>query len=270
MNGNHPGNILQRILATKAQEIAAGKALRPQREMLAAAADLPAQRGFADRIRRFTTSGSAVIAEIKKASPSAGVIRADFRPDLIAKSYAANGAACLSVLTDKTYFQGSGEYLQQARGVCDLPVLRKDFLIDPWQIYESRLLGADCILLIVAALNPDRLQELAGLARQIGLDVLVEVHDEAELESALASGAMLIGVNNRDLRTFVTDLAVSERLRPFISEPRIMVAESGIRTQQDVQRLQRADVRTFLVGEAFMRAEDPGSALKSLFTAESV
>lgn len=261
-------DILNRILATKAREVAAGKALRPQRDMLAAMRDAPATRGFADRIRRFAGSGPAVIAEIKKASPSAGVIRADFQPEQIARSYAAAGAACLSVLTDKSYFLGAGDYLRQARGACDLPVLRKDFVIDPWQVYESRLLGADCILLIAAALDSGRLLELDGLARESGLDVLVEVHDEAELESALGTGAALIGVNNRDLRTFSTDLGTSERLRPLIPQPRIMVAESGIRTRQDVQRLQQADIHAFLVGEAFMRAGDPGQALQSLFASE--
>ncbi len=237
-------------------------------ELRAAVADLPAPRGFARAIRTSIANGPAVIAEIKKASPSAGVIRADFQPDLIAQSYAAAGAACLSVLTDGPYFQGANEYLQQARQACALPVLRKDFLIDPWQVYESRLLGADCILLIVAALDGERLQELDGLAREIGLDVLVEVHDESELEYALAGSAPLIGVNNRNLKTFRTDLAVSERLRPLIPPARIMVAESGIHTRQDVQRLLQADIHAFLVGEAFMRAEEPGRALKSLFMAE--
>jgi len=262
--------ILQQILATKAQQVAAGKARTSLQDMRAAAADMPAPRGFARQIRARAAKGPAVIAEIKKASPSAGVIRADFQPDRIAESYAAGGAACLSVLTDGPYFQGVNEYLQQAREACDLPVLRKDFLIDPWQIHESRVLGADCILLIVAALEPQRLQELDGLARETGMDVLVEVHDEAELEGALAGSATLIGVNNRDLRTFDTDLATSERLRPLIPPQRIMVAESGIRTQQDVQRLLRADIRAFLVGEAFMRAADPGSALQSLFGPQPV
>ena len=262
-------DILNRILATKAQEVAAGKARIPQKEMLAAAADMPPQRGFEQRIRAFAARGSAVIAEIKKASPSAGVIRADFHPDRIAKSYAQAGAACLSVLTDQPWFQGANEYLQLARQACDLPLLRKDFLVDPWQVYESRALGADCILLIVAGLQSGQLQELEGLAREIGLDVLIEVHDEAELEIALTTGASLIGVNNRDLRTFRTDLGVSERLRPLIPRPRIMVAESGIHQRQDVQRLLRAGISAFLVGEAFMRCEDPGSALESLFCEEN-
>jgi len=259
-------NILQRILDTKAEEVAAGKARMPMQEIAAAANDLPATRGFAEHIRSTLATGPAVIAEIKKASPSAGVIRADFRPGRIAESYAAGGAACLSVLTDGPYFQGAAEYLQQARQACALPVLRKDFLVDPWQVYESRLMGADCILLIVAALDTGRLLELDALAHDIGLDVLVEVHDEAELEHALASRAAMIGVNNRDLRTFRTDLGTSERLRGLIHDPRVMVAESGIRSRQDVRRLQQADIHAFLVGEAFMRAEDPGRALRALFT----
>lgn len=258
-------DILHRILATKAQEVTAGKARTPPQEMLAAIAHLPAPRGFTRRVRALAASGPVVIAEIKKASPSAGIIRADFQVHRIAQSYAAGGAACLSVVTDKAYFHGANEYLQQARQACDLPLLRKDFLIDPWQVYESRVLGADCILLIVAALESDRLQELDGLAREIGLDVLVEVHDQAELEQALQTSATLIGVNNRDLRTFGTDLGVSERLRALIPPPCIMVAESGIHTRQDVQRLWQADIHAFLVGEAFMRAADPGSALQSLF-----
>jgi indole-3-glycerol phosphate synthase len=263
-------DILQRILATKAQEVTAGKARMPQQEVRAATADLPAPRGFTRRMRMLAASGSAVIAEIKKASPSAGIIRADFQVPRIAQSYAAGGAACLSIVTDKAYFHGANEYLQEARQACDLPLLRKDFLIDPWQVYESRVLGADCILLIVAALDSARLQELDGLAHETGLDVLVEVHDEAELEQALKTGATLIGVNNRDLRTFRTDLGVSERLRALIPQPRIMVAESGIHKRQDVQRLQQADIHAFLVGEAFMRAEDPGSALQLLFNPDKV
>jgi len=258
-------DILNRILATKAEEIAAGKQQVPLDEMAAKAQTGPEPRGFGQRIEQSQETGLAVIAEVKKASPSAGVIREDFRPAQIAQSYQAGGATCLSVLTDSVYFQGSAEYLQQARSACDLPVLRKDFIIDPWQVYEARAMGADCILLIVAALQPDQLTELNGLARLLGLDVLVEVHDETEMEQALASGARLIGVNNRNLRTFETDLAVSERLRTAIKPPRIMVTESGIRTREDVERMVRSDIRTFLVGEAFMRASDPGAALLELF-----
>jgi indole-3-glycerol phosphate synthase len=213
----------------------------------------------------FAAQGAAVIAEVKKASPSAGVIRADFHPDAIARSYQAGGAACLSVLTDTPWFQGAKEYLQQARNACDLPVLRKDFIIDPWQVHESRVMGADCILLIVAALGLEQLLELDGLAREIGLDVLVEVHDEQELESALATGAALVGVNNRNLRTFQTDLEVSRRLRVNIPDSRIMVTESGINSREDVQSMLAANVRAFLVGEACMRAEHPGQALEAMF-----
>lgn len=259
-------DILARILATKAEEVAAGKRALPIGEIAARTRELPPTRGFARRIGDVSGRGPAVIAEIKKASPSAGVIRADFRPDRIARSYEAGGAACLSVLTDAVYFQGANEYLALARNACGLPVLRKDFLTDPWQVYESRLLGADCVLLIVSALSSERLMELDALARELGLDVLVEVHDETELELALMTKAALIGVNNRNLRTFQTDLGVTERLRPFIRFPRIVVAESGIHHRADVERLLRCGVRAYLVGEAFMRADDPGQALQSLFT----
>jgi indole-3-glycerol phosphate synthase len=229
------------------------------------AADQPPARGFAQRVERLAKSGSAVIAEIKKASPSAGVIRENFRPADIAVSYQQAGAACLSVLTDRQYFQGCEEYLVEARRACSIPVLRKDFTVHPWQIYESRAIGADCILLIAAALQRDQLQELDGLAREIGLDVLVEVHDESELENALATRATLVGINNRDLHTFTTDLSTSERLRPMVPEQRILVTESGIHTSEDVKLMKRSNINAFLVGEAFMRSEDPGAALKELF-----
>jgi indole-3-glycerol phosphate synthase len=259
-------SILERILETKAGEVAARSRRRDLAAVSAMAADQPPARGFTRRIRTRIRSGPAVIAEIKKASPSAGVIRTDFDPAAIAASYAQAGAACLSVLTDERYFQGSDAFLKLARAACDLPVLRKDFLVDPWQIHESRLLGADCILLIVAALTTDRLQELDGLAREVGLDVLVEVHDEAELERALTTRADLLGVNNRDLHQFTTDLATSERLRPLIPEERIMVTESGIHEVADVERLGRCGIHAFLVGEAFMRAPDPGIELRRLFS----
>ena len=258
-------DILQKILATKAAEVAAGRHVCALPELVAQAADMPPPRGFTRRIHAIVAQGAAVIAEVKKASPSAGVIRADFHPDAIARSYQAGGAACLSVLTDTPWFQGAKEYLQQARNACDLPVLRKDFIIDPWQVHESRVMGADCILLIVAALGFDQLLELDGLAREIGLDVLVEVHDEQELESALATGAALVGVNNRNLRTFSTDLETSRRLRGSIPDSRIMVTESGINRREDVQSMLAANVRAFLVGEACMRAEHPGKALEDLF-----
>ena len=262
-------SILERILAHKAGEVAERRARRNLATVAAMAADQPPARGFADRIRSRVRTGPAVIAEIKRASPSAGVIREDFDPAAIAASYAQGGAACLSVLTDERWFQGSDRYLAQARTACDLPVLRKDFVVDPWQVHESRLLGADCILLIVAALPRERLLELDGLAREIGLDVLVEVHDEAELESALRTRAGLVGVNNRDLHRFTTDLATSERLRPLIPEERTMVTESGIHTVADVKRLRRRGIDAFLVGEAFMRAPDPGAELQRLFFAEA-
>jgi indole-3-glycerol phosphate synthase len=263
-------SILEQILATKAGEVETRRRKCDLATMAAMAADAPPARGFSARLRAVARGGPAVIAEVKRASPSAGVIRADFEPAEIAASYARAGAACLSVLTDESYFQGSDGYLQEARAACDLPVLRKDFVIDPWQVHESRLLGADCILLIVAALPPDLLQELDGLAREVGLDVLVEVHDEAELESALMTGAELVGVNNRDLHRFTTDLATSERLRPMIPEERTMVTESGIHETSDVERLRRCGIDAFLVGEAFMRAADPGAELRRLFFPEAV
>jgi len=258
-------DILKKIIATKTAEVAAGKASTGTAEIAVMAADMPPVRGFAHRIRTLISAGPAVISEIKKASPSAGIIRENFHPDQIAVSYESAGAACLSVLTDAEYFKGANEYLQQARSACSLPALRKDFLLDPWQVYESRVLGADCILLIVAALERAQLLDLDGLAREIGLDVLVEVHNEAELDDALATGASLIGVNNRDLHTFTTDLAVSERLRPMIPQDRTMVTESGIHSREDVARLGQCGIHAFLVGEAFMRREDPGGALRSLF-----
>ncbi len=258
-------DILQRVLDTKRKEIAAGLAQRSNAELRSRAGDMPAPRGFTQSVIKKALSGPAVIAEVKKASPSAGVIRADFDPAAIARSYEVAGATCLSVLTDRDYFQGSAEYLQQARAACSLPVIRKDFIIDPFQVLEARVMGADCILLIVAALGLAQLQELDSLARELKLDVLVEVHDEAELELALQTQAQLIGVNNRNLKTFVTDIAVSERIRPLIPADRLMVSESGIHQREDVKRLQENDIRAFLVGEAFMRAEDPGAALNILF-----
>jgi indole-3-glycerol phosphate synthase len=261
-------SILKRIIATKTQEVADRSRERNRATLAAIAADQPPARGFADRVSRLAAGGTAVIAEIKKASPSAGIIRADFKPAEIAASYQQAGAACLSVLTDRHYFQGCEDYLVEARQACSLPVLRKDFLVHPWQIYESRAIGADCILLIAAVLQRDQLQEFDGLAMDLGLDVLVEVHDERELEDALATQATLVGVNNRDLHTFTTDLSTSERLQPMIPEQRTMVTESGIHTLEDVGRMKRSNINAFLVGEAFMRSEDPGQALRELFFAE--
>ena len=258
-------SILQRILERKSEQVAAGKSVTSTAELTARAKECSAPRGFERGLRRALLHGPAIIAEIKKASPSAGVIREDFQPDLIARSYAGAGAACLSVLTDKDYFQGDDQYLEQARNACALPVLRKDFMIDPWQILESRVLGADCILLIVAALEQAVLQDLLDLAKDTGMDALVEVHDEAEMERALLLDHDLIGVNNRNLNTFETSLATSERLRQMLSGDQLLVTESGIRTSQDVRRMQACGINAFLVGEAFMREADPGLALQRIF-----
>jgi len=263
-----PPSILAKILATKASEVAERSRRRDLKSIAALAAEQPPTRGFERHLQARAMTGPAVIAEIKKASPSAGLIREDFRPAAIAARYEWGGAACLSVLTDEDYFRGSDRYLAEARAACSLPVLRKDFTIDPWQVYESRALGADCILLIVAALETTRLQELHGLAREIGLDVLVEVHDEAEMEAALGTGAGLVGVNNRDLQPFTTDLAPSERLPPMLPAGRTLVTESGIHTVDDVRRMQAAGIHAFLVGEAFMRREHPGAGLRELFFSE--
>jgi indole-3-glycerol phosphate synthase len=262
-------DILQRILARKAEEIAERSAALPLAEFAARIGDLPPTRGFAAAIEDKLAAGlPAVIAEEKKASPSKGVIRADFDPAAIARSYEAGGAACLSVLTDRDFFQGSEAYLEQARAACALPVLRKDFVIDPYQVYEARAIGADCILLIVAALDDAALLELSLLAAELDLDVLCEVHDGDELERALALPVPLIGVNNRNLRTFDTTLETSLALQPRMADDdRILVAESGIHAREDVARLRTAGIHAFLVGEAFMRAEQPGQALERLFTA---
>ncbi len=259
-------DILQRILARKAEEIAMRSAQLPLAELAARVADLPPTRGFVDALIGKIDAGlPGVIAEVKKASPSKGVIRADFDPAAIAASYAQAGAACLSVLTDADFFQGSEAYLQQARAACALPVLRKDFTIDAWQVYEARMIGADAILLIVAALDDATLLELSLLAAELDLDVLVEVHDEAELQRALDVPATLIGVNNRNLRTFETSLDTTLRLRTQVDDERVLVTESGIHTREDVRVLREAGVGAFLVGEAFMRAADPGAELARLF-----
>jgi indole-3-glycerol phosphate synthase len=230
-----------------------------------AAADAP--RGFVDAIKaRIKNGEAAVIAEIKKASPSKGLLRADFQPAAIAQSYAQAGATCLSVLTDEQFFQGHDDYLRQARAACPLPVLRKDFVIDPYQVLEARALGADCILLIAAALGDAQMRELADLTHDTGMDVLVEVHDASELQRALALDTILIGINNRDLRTFVTRLETTLDLLAQIPANRIVVSESGIRTRADVEHLRAGGVHAFLVGEAFMAAPDPGAKLQALFT----
>jgi len=258
-------SILKDILQRKAEEVAAGKAITSIADLFAQARDCAPTRGFESGLRQSLAKGPAVIAEIKKASPSAGVIRENFQPALIAKSYESAGASCLSVLTDKDYFQGDARYLAEAREACHLPVLRKDFMIDPWQILESRVMGADCILLIAAALEQSLLQEMLNVARKSGLDVLIEVHDEVEMERTLRLDHDLIGVNNRNLNTFETSLATSERLKKMVSGDHLLVTESGIKTAGDVKRMQDSGINTFLVGEAFMREKDPGYALKRMF-----
>jgi len=261
-------DILQRILARKREEIDARRARVSEKALIARLHGAPRLRGFVDALRRRVDAGdAAVIAEVKKASPSKGVMRADFHPAAIAASYAAGGAACLSVLTDVDFFQGADEHLQQARDACALPALRKDFTIDAYQVYEARALGADCILLIVAALDDARLHELARLAAALGMDVLVEVHDAAELERALQTDALLIGINNRNLRTFETRLDTTLDLRARVPDERLLVTESGIHAPADVARMRAAGVHAFLVGEAFMRAPDPGAELRRLFFA---
>ena len=226
----------------------------------------PDPRGFTAAIQQRIGQGQpAVIAEIKKASPSKGLLRADFQPAAIARSYAQGGATCLSVLTDSDFFQGHEDYLQQARAACQLPVLRKDFIIDPYQVYEARAIGADYILLIVAALDDGRMLELAQLARDLGMDVLVEVHDRAELQRALPLPTLLMGINNRNLRNFDTSLQVTLDLLDGIPADRIVITESGIHTPDDVRLMRDHAVQGFLVGEAFMRADDPGAELRRLF-----
>ncbi|WP_426690238.1 indole-3-glycerol phosphate synthase TrpC [Rhodanobacter ginsengiterrae] len=259
-------DILNRILVRKAEEVAERRARVSEAELVERIAELPPTRGFSAAIEAKIAAGQpAVIAEVKKASPSKGLIRSDFDPAAIAASYAAAGAACLSVLTDSDFFQGSEAFLQQAREACSLPVLRKDFIIDPYQVYEARAIGADCVLLIVSALDDDALLQLSLLAAELDMDVLCEVHDEEELERALALPVPLIGVNNRNLRSFETSLETSLALQELMEYDRILVAESGIHTPEDVARLREGGIQAFLVGEAFMRAEDPGSELRRLF-----
>jgi indole-3-glycerol phosphate synthase len=259
-------DILNKILRCKAQEISDRKAQKPLSQLQAELSSASHCRGFIKALQQKKSDGNpAVIAEIKKASPSKGVIREDFRPVDIAQSYVSSGAACLSVLTDVDFFQGHDDYLKMAREACSLPVIRKDFVVDEYQVYEARVLGADCILLIVAALSDDQLKGLYKLAVDIGLDVLVEVHDAAELDRALVLGLSLIGVNNRNLRTFETSLDTTIDLLSNIPEGCLVVTESGIHALEDVQRMQSHGVNAFLVGEAFMRADDPGSEMSRLF-----
>ena len=259
-------DILHAILQRKSEEVVARNASLPLPELMMRAADAPPVRGFANAIAaRIAYGEPAVIAEVKRASPSKGVIRADFDPAAIARSYERGGATCLSVLTDVDFFQGADAYLQQARAACALPVLRKDFVIDAYQVHEARVLGADCILLIVAALDDARLVELCGLAMDLGMDVLVEVHDIDELERALQVPAALLGINNRNLRTFEVSLDTTLDLRDAVPRDRILVTESGIVAPADVARMRAAGVEAFLVGETFMREPDPGMALQRLF-----
>lgn len=255
--------ILERILEVKRGEIAAAKDRSPPGEVEARARSAPPVRDFVAALR---AREPAVIAEIKKASPSRGVLRAQFDPAAIARSYQAGGAACLSVLTDARFFQGALADLGAARGACALPVLRKDFVIDAYQVFESRAAGADCILLIAACLETGEMQALERVAQRLGMAVLVEVHDAAELEAALALGTPLIGINNRNLNTFETRLETTLELLPRIPGGRLLVTESGILSPADVRRMREAGVRAFLVGEAFMRSPDPGAALIRLFT----
>jgi indole-3-glycerol phosphate synthase len=259
-------DILLKITQRKRQEIADRLALRSIADLETLLTQASEPRGFADAIARKLAAGeSGVIAEIKKASPSKGVLREDFQPAQIAQSYARGGAACLSVLTDIDFFQGSDQYLQQARDACTLPVIRKDFIIDPYQVYEARAIGADCILLIVACLDDQQLKDLNDLAHQLGMDVLIEVHDREELQRALQVDNRLIGINNRNLRTFDVSLDTTLALLPMIASERIVVTESGILRGEDVALMRRHQVNAFLVGEAFMRADDPGAKLAQLF-----
>ncbi len=263
---NKTPDILQKILQRKHEEIAERMHKTSLQSLESRAQNTPAARGFVRAIaNKIQHNKPAVIAEIKKASPSKGVLRENFVPAEIAKSYAAGGATCLSVLTDIHFFQGSDEYLKQARAACDLPVIRKDFIVDPYQVYEAKVMEADCILLIVAALSDRQLTELTHLAYRLGLDVLIEVHNEAELVRALPLETKLIGINNRNLRTFDISLQTTIDLLKLIPENRIVVTESGIHQNDDISLMQSHAVNAFLVGEAFMRAEDPGAELKKIF-----
>ena len=259
-------DILQRILAVKAGEIAAAKTAKPLAALRSEAEAMPRPRDCVAALRTKIAAGQpAVIAEIKKASPSRGVLREHFDPAAIAASYERHGAACLSVLTDAQYFQGSADDLRQARAACALPVLRKDFMLEPYQVYEARAMSADCILLIVATLETARMRELEEVAQSLGMATLVEVHDGAELERALELRTPLLGINNRNLRTFETRLDVTLDLLKRVPDDRIVITESGILRPDDVRLMTQNDVRCFLVGEAFMRAPDPGAELERLF-----
>lgn len=263
-------DILKKIIAHKREEVAAAKAVQPLVELVGRLADLEDQpRGFVRALRDAAESGwTPIIAEVKKGSPSRGIIRTDFDPLTIAATYAENGATCLSVLTDEHFFHGHLQFLALVREQVRLPLLRKDFICDPYQVYEARVGGADAILLIAAMLDLPRLREFCALARELSLDVLLEVHDEAELDMALQTDCELIGINNRDLRTFATSLSTTERLATCIPGDRLIVAESGINSRGDIVRLQRAGARAFLIGESLMREEDIGAKLRELLGEE--
>ena len=259
-------DILKKIVQRKLVEISERSGHTPLEGLAAMVTEASPVRGFADALADKIAVGKAgVIAEIKRASPSKGVLREDFQPAAIASSYASAGATCLSVLTDVDFFQGSDAYLRQARAACTLPVIRKDFIIDPYQVYEARVIGADCILLIVACLNDTQLRELNDLAHRLGMDVLIEVHDEAELQRALRVANRLIGINNRNLRTFEVRLDTTLRMLEQVPADRLLITESGIHSREDVALMRSHGVHAFLVGESFMRAADPGEKLQELF-----
>ncbi|NND00203.1 MAG: indole-3-glycerol phosphate synthase TrpC [Gammaproteobacteria bacterium] len=268
MSGAKPtgSDILDRIMRHKGEEVAYLKSRRSQADVKAEAKDLDDCRGFVSAVVTSLAAGqSAVIAEVKKASPSNGVMRPDFHPDQIARSYQQHGASCISVLTDAKFFQGNADYFRLARQACNIPMLRKDFMLDEYQVFEARVMQADCILLIVAALEDGLMQDLAGLSMELGMDVLIEVHDAEELQRALVLEMPIIGINNRNLRTFDTSLSTTIELLPDIPENVIVVTESGIHNRNDVRRMRDHGVNSFLVGEAFMRAEVPGEKLSELF-----
>ncbi|WP_457667325.1 indole-3-glycerol phosphate synthase TrpC [Thiolapillus sp.] len=266
---NDTPDILKKIIARKAEEIAAARRKVPEQALREHLSQASAPRGFVAALKEKIAAGQpGVIAEIKKASPSKGVLREDFRPADIARSYAHHGAACLSVLTDVDFFQGSPEYLRQARAACELPVIRKDFIVDPYQVYEARAMEADCILLIVACLDDEQLASLNELAMDLGMDVLIEVHDEAELQRALQVPNPMIGINNRNLRTFEVSLQTTLDMLAQIPDDRLVITESGILAPEDVALMREHDIHGFLVGEAFMRAKDPGKELARLFFTE--
>ncbi len=260
--------VLKKIVARKWEEIAERKPLRSEASLLQLAKSADVPRGFVASLQRALNAGrSAVIAEAKKASPSKGVIREHFDPAAIARSYEQGGASCLSVLTDHDFFQGHEDYLQQARAACALPVIRKDFIVDPYQVVEARAIGADCILLIAACLDDVQMADLARCAQELGMDVLIEVHDREELERSLPLNQVLVGINNRNLHTFEVSLTTTFSLLPHIPAGRIVVTESGILDRSDVQQMREHHVNSFLVGETFMRADDPGARLRDLFFA---